>query len=332
MTTFVTGGTSSIGRVLIQELSRQGESVRLLVRTTSRVDGLALDGIQFVQGDVTDVKSVINGMRGCDQVTHLAAVVGGDVPEPEWWRVNQEGTRHVLDAAVQLGVTSMVQVSSLSVLGCTEPGEIADETRPIDINRHKNLYQKTKFAADELAREYAARGFPVKIVYPGFGFGCSRAASHPSMQDQTLLRMAAGKPCAILGDGMNKLLLAYYNDTAEAIRLAHLNGRKGEGYILGNEALTFPEIWENVARVLGKNPPIARVPLGFLKAVSSFSGAVFHKTIFPQDFFDMVGLNWNFSQRKAVQELGWRPLSFADALQKTWEAYQSSGQLPIKSK
>lgn len=329
MTTFITGGTSSIGRVLIQELNRQGEPLRVLVRQKSNQTGLALDGVEFVFGDVTDERSVAEGMAGCDKVTHMAAVVGGNAPEEEWWRVNREGTRIVLQTAAKLHIQSLVQVSSLSVLGNTDPGEIADENRPINPGRHHNLYQKTKFAADELAREAAARGLPVKIVYPGFGFGCSFASSHASMQDQTLLRMAAGKPCAILGDGTNHLLLAYYNDTAEGIRLAHLHGQKGEGYILGNEACTFPEIWQTVAKVLGKTPPTAKIPLRLLKSISSFSGVVFHKTIFPQDFFDMIGLNWNFSNQKAKTMLGWQPMTFADALQKTWEAYQRGGGLPI---
>lgn len=328
MTTFITGGTSSIGRVLLKELHCQNETMKVLVRRSSNLTGLMLEGVEFVYGDVTDAKAVLAGMAGCEKVIHMAAVVGGDVPEEEWWRVNRDGTRNVLDSAVKLSVQSMVQVSSLSVLGSTEPGEIADETRTINPQRHTNLYQKTKFAADELAREFSARGLPVKIVYPGFGFGCSFASSHPSMQDQTLLRMAAGKPCAVMGDGKNKLLLAYYNDTVQGIMLAHLHGQKGEGYILGNEALTFPEIWERVARVLGKNPPTRRIPLKFLKGISTFSGAVLRKQIFPADFFDMIGLNWNFSNQKAKNELGWQPLTFSSAIQKTWEAYQFSGWLP----
>lgn len=325
MTTFITGGTSSIGRVLIKELNRQGESMRVLVRASSRCDGLELPGVEFVNGDVTDPTSIVNGMKGCDCVTHLAAIVGGNSSEAEWWRVNREGTRNVLRAASELGVASMVQVSSLSVLGHTAPAETADESRPIRTELHANLYQKTKYAADEIAREFAGRGLPVKIVYPGFGFGCSFASSHQSMQDQTLLRMAAGEPLVIMGDGKNKLLLAYYNDTVEGIRLAHLHGRNGEGYILGNENLTFTEIWAAIARVLGKRPPTRRIPLALLKKISAISEALKHKAIFLQEFLEMVGLNWCFSNQKARQELGWLPFAFQEVVQKTWEAYLAAG-------
>jgi dihydroflavonol-4-reductase len=328
MTLFVTGGTSSIGRVLIKELARNGVLMRVLVRANSNRDGLDLPGVEFIPGDVTDPESVRRGMEGCTQVTHLAAIVGHNLPEAEWWRVNRDGSRTVLQAAFDRGVASMVQVSSLSVLGYTEPGEIADESRPLDPSRYVNLYQKTKYAADEIARDFAARGLPVKIVYPGFGFGCSWASSHPSMQDQTLLRMAAGKPVAVMGSGKNKLLLAYYKDTVAAIQLAHEFGKPGEGYLLGNENLTFPEIWVEIARVLGKQPPTRRIPLSLLKTISAISERLRSQPIFPQDFFEMAGLNWCFNNRKARQELGWQPQSFADAIAETWRDYQTQGWKP----
>lgn len=325
MTIFITGGTSSIGRVLIKEYSRNGESMKILARKTSNRIGLDLPGVTFCDGDVTDPKAIHDGMQGCDYVIHMAAVVGNDLPEEEWWRVNRDGSRSVLQAASNLGVKGMVQVSSMSVLGDTQPGEMADETRPIDPARHVTLYQKTKFAADEIARDFAARGLPVRIVYPGFGFGCSFASSHPSMQDQTLLRMAAGKPVAILGSGKNQLFLAYYNDTAEAIHLALKKGRNGDGYILGNGNLTFPEIWQAVADVLGKQPPTRRIPLPFLRAVSFLGEKLRGKPVFPSDFFDMIALNWCFSNRKAHEELDWQPKPFKDALNETWKGYQAAG-------
>jgi nucleoside-diphosphate-sugar epimerase len=150
MKTFITGGTSSIGRVLIKQMAQQGEMARVLVRKSSNVSGLELPGIEFVYGDVTEPEALQKGIEGCQRVAHLAAIVGHNVPESEWWRVNRDGTRSVLEAARSAGIESMVQVSSLSVLGYTEPGEVADESRPIDRSKYVNLYQKTKGAADDL--------------------------------------------------------------------------------------------------------------------------------------------------------------------------------------
>lgn len=323
MTTFITGGTSSIGRVLIKQLANQHENLRVLARSSSNRQGLELPGVEFVFGDVTDPKAVRRGMAGCDRVTHLAAVVGYNVPETDWWKVNRDGTCNVLQSAVDLGIKSMVQVSSISVLGPTEPGETADETRPVDTSKYFNLYQKTKRAADDLCREFAARGLHVSIVYPAFGYGCSFASSHPSLQEQTLLRMAAGRSVAIMGSGKNRLCLSYYKDTAEGIRLAHEKGHPGEDYILGSENLNFVEIWEHIARLLGQKPPSRRIPLGLLQFISKTSQVVRGKSVFPPEFFEMISMSWCFSSAKARQELGWSPHSFAEGIAETWAEYQA---------
>ncbi|HSL43463.1 MAG TPA: NAD-dependent epimerase/dehydratase family protein [Anaerolineales bacterium] len=322
MTTFVTGGTSSIGRVLIKQLARQNKRVRVLARRSSNRRGLELPGVEFVYGDVTDPEAVRLGMQGCDRVTHMAAIVGYNVPEVEWWRVNKDGTCNVLESARELGIRSIVQVSSISVLGPTQPGEMADENRPVDTSKYFNLYQKTKRAADDLCRAFAAPGLQVKIVYPGFGYGCSFASSHPSLQEQTLLRMATGKPVAIMGTGKNRLCLSYYNDTVEGIDLAHQYGRAGEDYILIGENLTFVEIWEHIASLLGKQPPTRKIPLPLLQVISKVSQFVTGKSLFPPEFFEMISMNWCFSSEKAKRELGWTPHSFADGIALTWKKYQ----------
>jgi len=325
MTMFITGGTSSIGRILIKALSAKAVSMHVLVRKGSNRKILELPGVTFVDGDVTDADTVLRGMEGCQTVTHLAAIVGHNVPEEEWWHVNRVGSRNVLQAAHQLGVDSVVQVSSLSVLGYTHPGEIADETRPIDTGKYVNLYQRTKHAADEIAQEYAAKGLSVKVVYPAFGYGCSQATSHPSLQEQTLLRMAGGKPVAIMGGGKNRLCLAYYKDTAEGILLAHEKGNTGEGYILGNDNLTLKEIWDVVAGILGKEPPRRRIPLAVLKLISSASRALTGKSVFPPDFLEMIAFDWCFSNQKAKEQLGWQPNTFQDGIRETWNEYQEQG-------
>jgi nucleoside-diphosphate-sugar epimerase len=325
MTMFITGGTSSIGCVLIKELGKEGTPMRVLVRKGSNLSGLQLPGVEFVYGDVTDPDAVRRGMDGCQRVTHMAAIVGHNVPESEWWRVNRDGSRNVLQAASELSLESVVQVSSISTLNPTSPGEIADETRPVDTGKYMNLYQKTKHAADEIARDFAAKGLSVKIVYPTFGYGCSQASSHPSMHEQTLLRMAAGKPVAIMGSGKNRLCLAYYKDTAAGILLAHEKGKAGEGYILGNDNLTFVEIWAAIAEVLGKEPPKRRIPLPILKAAAAGSRFITGKSLFPLEFFDMLCENWCFNNNKAKVLLGLHPHSFRDGIAETWAEYREQG-------
>ena len=137
--------------------------------------------------------------------------------------------------------------------------------------------------------------------------------------------MATGKPVAIMGSGKNRICLSYYKDTIAGILLAHEKGKAGEGYILGNDNLTFKEIWVAVAKVLGNEPPRSRIPLPVLRLISTANHVFTGKFIFPSDFFDMIGFNWCFSNRKAMEQLGWQPRSFYDGLKETWEEYQNQG-------
>jgi nucleoside-diphosphate-sugar epimerase len=325
MITFITGGTSSIGRVLIKEIANRGERARVLVRSTSDLKGLNFPGIEFIYGDVTDPHSVRRGMEGCTKVTHMAAVVGDQVPEETWWRVNRDGTHNVLKTALEMGIQSYVQVSSISVLGPTASGEIADESRPIDTSAYFSLYQKTKHAADELVREYAQRSLNTKIVYPCFGYGCSHASSHPSLQDQTLLRLAAGKPAAVPGKGTYYLCLSYYKDTARGIQQAHEHGQSGEDYILGGENVTFEEIWSIVANTLGKSPPRFHIPISLIRFVMASSKLIIGRSILPPEFFEMISQNWRFSSGKAEGELGYHFHTFEEGIAETWAEYQARG-------
>jgi len=320
---FITGGTSSIGRVLVREIALAGNQVTVLVRPTSDLTGLRLPGVRFVRGDVISLEDVRRGMVGCSRVCHLAAIVGHQVPEAVWWQVNRDGSENVLKAAAIQGVESFVQVSTLSVLGPTAPGEIGDETRLPDPEHYFNLYQRTKRAADDIAREYYGCGLNVKIVYPAFGYGCSWAGSHPTLTDQTLLRMAHGKPIAIMGSGKNRFCVAYYKDTARGIILAHEVGKAGEDYILGGENLSFREIWSEIAKILGRKPPNLRIPIGLLRLISNVSMLISGKSLFPPEFFELISLNWAFSSEKAERELGWQPTNFADGIRETWQEYKA---------
>jgi nucleoside-diphosphate-sugar epimerase len=322
MTIFITGGTSSIGRVLIKRLAGEGQSVRVLARPTSNRRGLELPGIEFVAGDVTDPGCVQRGMQGCDRVIHMAAIVGYNVPPETWWKVNRDGTRAVLQTALDQQVKSMVQVSTIGVLGATQPDQLADERRSIDVSSYTSLYQQTKRAADEMARSFVTLGLPVKIIYPCFGYGCSWASSHPSMAEMTLLRLGRGKPTIIMGSGKNILTLSYYKDTAQGILLALEKGTDGRDYILGGPNLTFNQIWQGVGQVLHKAPPRLHAPLGLLNLAARLGRSFTGRQIFPPEFFEMISMNWNYSSARAQTELGWKMTPFATALAETWAEYQ----------
>jgi dihydroflavonol-4-reductase len=313
MTTFITGATTALGRVLVRELVRQGEAVRLLVQPESNRSGLELPSVAFIRGEITDAVAVRKGITGCDHVCHLTELPNA-VNEATLWRMQREGTRNVLQAAQDLHVTSVVQVSSAAVLGPTRGEEAVDEEHAA--TGGVNLtWVKTQQAANEIAHEYAAKGIPVKLVYSGAGYGFLRAPGNGGLAEHTLLRLATGKPAIIPGKGRNHLPVSYFKDTVHGISLAHERGRAGEGYLLIGDTPTWAELWQIVSEVMGKPAPTRNMPIFWAKITSGL----------PADLLELAGHDWHYSSEKARHELGWRPHSWHDGLVETWDEYQAHG-------
>jgi nucleoside-diphosphate-sugar epimerase len=169
MKVLLTGATGFLGRAVARQLAARGHSLRVLARPSSRLAGLP-DGCEVVAGDVTDGGSLQRAASGCEAVVHMAALVKVWVPDPERFdAVNVGGLRHVLDAARAAGAR-LVYTSSFMALGPSGDGAV-DGERPHPGPPFRNAYERTKANADRLAREAAAAGQDVVIVYPGVIYG-----------------------------------------------------------------------------------------------------------------------------------------------------------------
>jgi NAD+-dependent farnesol dehydrogenase len=289
MTTFITGATSDLGRVLVRELVRHGIAMRLLIQPDSNRAGLELPGVEFVRGELSDVVTVRKGMAGCDSVFHLAEM--GKLPDDSG----------LLQAAHDMRIPSVVIVSDLTLLGPTQGPDPVDETQLA--------------AGPPLIQEFLAKGLAVKLAYPGVGYGCVRAPGRGGLAEHTLLRLAANQSMTIPGRGRNPLAVSYFKDTVQGILLTNTRGQAGQSYILTGEAVTWPELLQAAAEIVGQTPPQRRTPLWWMR----LRGAL------PADVLAWAGRDWRYSSDKARRELGWRPLSIRDGMAETWEEYQALG-------
>src|SRR5947209_3825807 len=114
----VTGGTGFIGAHVVRRLLTEQLDVRCLVRPGSKranLDGLK---VEFTEGDLNDAASLKRAAAGCQMLFHVAADYRIWARDPEALeRTNIEGSRNILQAAADAGVTKVVFTSSVAAVG-----------------------------------------------------------------------------------------------------------------------------------------------------------------------------------------------------------------------
>ena len=126
-------------------------------------------------------------------------------------------------------------------------------------------YKASKFLAERVAEELAARGAPIVTVNPSAPIGPWDVKPTPT--GQMIVDFLRGKMVASLDTGLN---LVHVRDVARGHILAAERGRPGERYILGTQNLTLLEIFRWLARITDIPAPRFRVPyaVAWLAAVS----------------------------------------------------------------
>jgi nucleoside-diphosphate-sugar epimerase len=79
--------------------------------------------VTIAQGTLDEPRSLLEGMRGVDQVYHVAGLTRARAAR-EFFRVNGEGTRHLVHACLETprGPRRLVHLSSLAAVGSHADG------------------------------------------------------------------------------------------------------------------------------------------------------------------------------------------------------------------
>lgn len=166
----VTGSSGFVGRHLLEALSEHYRIFGIARRTQARSHAPEHPNFVWFESDVGErpqieaVFDTIREMGGAETVIHLAAHYDFTGEEdPEYWRTNVVGLRHVLDLSVALGVKHFVFSSSVAACRLpTSPGVSLNEDSPPD---GTHIYARTKGEGERLVKEYADRLKPVIVRF-----------------------------------------------------------------------------------------------------------------------------------------------------------------------
>ena len=255
----VTGATGALGPAVTQAFISGGWSVRTLARNPPPAD-TQVARIPHLVADIGDKRTLEEAMRGVNVVVHMAALLHivdpGPELEAEYWRVNVEGTRCVMEVAQTTGVQRVVFMSSICVYG-PQNGLVDEETRP----NPESLYAATKFEAEEIVLSArSAEGSPLGVVLRlGAVYGPTIKGNYAR-----LVRSLARRGFVPLGRGLNRRTLIFDNDGARAVLLAasHAAAEGRRFNVTDGSVHTVAAITESICKALGRRPPRFFIPTG----------------------------------------------------------------------
>jgi nucleoside-diphosphate-sugar epimerase len=335
MKALVTGASGFIGSHLAERLVKEKYNVRVLIRnekkenSESRKDSLELLKklkVGIVEGDLLDKESLKRAVKGIDVVFHLAAIARPmAIPDEAYFKVNEEGTRNLLEACKNKKIKKIIIMSSVSAVGSAKKDIAVNEQtecKPVDI------YGWSKLAEENAAMEYFNKHkMPIIILRPPMVFG---------ERDFEMLKLfkIVSKRFFPIRSNVKCMEFLYVGNLVEACLLAVKSRKNGEIYHISNgEHYSINEVVHAIEKAEDKKI----FPIGFPKFVLVFGGYVleslgkifhFHPPFKHDTVNWMTEKFWYSDISKAEKELRYKPIfSLEEGVKRTANYYKEKNYL-----
>lgn len=259
----VTGGAGCIGLEVCQELQRRGCGVHLfdLSEQILRAKEAIPKRIDVYYGSILDQSSIREAMEGCDAVIHLAGYLGvrrTEINKLRCLEINVEGTKNILERAVQHQLKKIVFASSSEVYGEPKENPIHEDAP----TQGKTVYAVSKLMGEELCRAYTQRYPRLQHVILRYFNTYGPYQTAQFVITRFIYNVLHDKPPVINGDGKQRRSYCYASDTAWAtVEALFRPEANNETINIGNKGnmLTLEELAHRVIELAGKKNKIIPV-------------------------------------------------------------------------
>jgi nucleoside-diphosphate-sugar epimerase len=323
----VTGGTGFIGAHLLYHLVSSGKKVRAIKRKISKLDLVEkifgyytdkakelLSKIDWVEGDVLDIYFLLDAFKGIEHLYHTAAVVSFHPKDKaKLVRTNIEGTRNVVNAALEQKVGKLCHVSSIGALGRADGSGIVDETRHWS-SKKSSVYSTSKHEAEREVWRGIAEGLDAVIVNPSIVLGPGNWDAGSPQVFQTMW-----KGLKFYTGGTNGFVDV--NDVAKAMILLMESNISGERFILNAENIAYKQFFEWMAAAMNlpspkykAGPLLSGIGWRALKVISLFSGKPSSIT---KETAETANQHYRYSNQKIKAATGMNFLPVKESVEQT---------------
>jgi len=323
----VTGASGFLGGHLTEYLTANGLEVVAMVRKTS--DTSLLDRLRLEKrvADLSDPKSLRAAVKGVDAVVHLAGYYTFHGRKELYDLVTVQGTRNILGACVDEGISRFIYCSSTEAIGAVDEVPAREDHPP----NPQYDYGRSKLSAEHAVREYDGK-LETTILRPSGLYG-PRNLHDISYYFITSCARNSLVTQMLIEHGSGVVQFIHVKDAAQGFHLALTKSNSiGKTYFISeDEWHTYCEVYEIISRITGRKPPTLSLSRGAAKALIYpvyIAKSVFGEWSFLWDpkTVDAVTSNRAYSIEKAKSELGYYPkYTLEDGLRETVQWYRENG-------
>src|SRR6516225_142982 len=303
MRVLVIGGTLFIGKLLVEELLKDGQEVAILHRKPKHDFGRRVENIVADRNDASSLREALTGRRF-------------DVVFDNVYDWDRGTTAAQVEATVRLcgdRISRYIFMSSVAAYGDglnhKESDPLAPDYHPIPYTSHKATTERLLF------RMHIQQGLPLVTFRPPFVYG----PRNNFYREQFFWdRLRAGRPVIIPGDGHRLMQFVYVNDLVHALVRAMEEPRAvGEAFNIGDpKPLTQVEFVERLAEVAGVDPVLVRVPRDVIQQAG---GNAMDEPYYFGEYLDVPPITENIGKVTRVLKMKLTP--FDIALKETYRWY-----------
>lgn len=274
----VTGANGFIGLHLLNKLNNLGIKVNAVVRNKEKLPDIT--EVNIFEGDLFNKSFLKKTVDSVDTVFHLAAKTHdyskSKESDAEYFRVNIEGTKNLLDACVTSNVKHFVYFSSVKAMAEKSNVTIDESYTPTPTTP----YGETKLAAEKMVFEYGKKyGFKATVLRLPLVYGPGNKGNIYKLVwaiDRGIFFM--------VGKGENRRSMVYIDNVIDAaISVAGCDKTDGQVFIVTDGVdYSVKEICATFSNALKKKPPTLYLPLNIARLfgwIGDKAGVLFKRSL-----------------------------------------------------
>jgi len=287
---FLTGASGFVGGHLLDFLVGKGREVKCLARSDKSAEKLARKGAAVVRGDITRPETLKDVLHKEDFVVHLVGIIE-EKGKSTFRSVHVEGTANLVAEAKRAGIMHFFYQSALGADKGSWSGYLKTKAEAEDIVKNSGL-------AYSIFR-------PSLIIGPWDGFTSKLV---------DMIKLSPVLP--IPGEGKSKFQPVSVHDWIKCMaKVIESPGQYKSTFDIGGpEHITYREMVETLAEVMGRSKPVVTLPMGFMKVSTILIEKIFSSPPVTSDQLKLLEMD-NITDLDVIEKnFEFKPVTYKDTL------------------